>query len=112
MGLAADSPPRVVGLLPEGMTEAVARTVAAQVRDAFLKEDGSIVRALRIIPSSLATLAPDIVQFVANATVEPKPARSGAPAGRSKVIDSVVTVNLAQGAVSKVRIPFLEHEIA
>lgn len=102
--------PQVVGLLPEGVSEAAAHIVARAVRDKFSSIDGSVVRGLRIIPSSVSRLASGAVKFVANTTVEPKRSRPDAPAGRSKVIDSVVTMDLAHGKdeILEVRVPFLE----
>ena len=108
---ATDTAPRIVGLLPDGMTEAMAGKVAAEVGRAFRETDGSAVRAVRILPSSVVDRG-SLLEFVANTTVEPRRSRPEAPAGWSKVIDSVVTVDLSSGAVKGIRIPFLEREPA
>lgn len=99
---------RIVGLLPEGVSETFAKNIAARVSVALMEGDGSTVRAMRIIPSSLVA-RDGFVEFVANVTVEPKRFRPDGPAGRSKVIDSVITLDISKGDVTEVRIPFFER---
>ena len=102
----AESTPQIVGLLPEGVSDEVARDVGRRISDmVHTMGRGATVRSLRFVPSSLSKLGDDRVQFVANATVEPVAGRAGTQ-GRAKVVDSVITME--GGIVREVKVPFLE----
>lgn len=108
--IAADAPPQVVGLLPDGVVHVLADEIARRVRAQVERmASGVTVRSLRMVPSSTIRLDAHTIQFVANATVVPIASGDGLPPARAKVVDSVVTLDLAGAAsIRDVAVPFLE----
>ena len=111
-GLVADpSPPTIVGLLPDGIGVDLGKEIGLRVRDRVEElAQGTTVRSLRMVPSTVTHVQGDVIEFVANATVVPARPDPTAPPVRSKVIDSVVTVDLgaARDKIRSVSCPFLE----
>ena len=108
-------PPTIVGLRPDGIGPELGTEIGLKVR-ARVEElsPGVTVRSQRMVPSTVIRLDGGAIQFVAYVTVVPTERGPDTPPARSKVVDSVVTIDLgaARDKVKDVSVPFLELQPA